>query len=253
MPASGSPSLKRPWPSASTESDKKGKPMVFLEKWWEGRPWLQYDRDGNKLTCTYCIRASSTLSWTSLWGQNVFLSGSSNFKVIDNEVNHEKPLGHKNVDAMERTREKPDETPAVKGLLSLNREVKMSLLTKIHNIHTVCKMGRPFKDCLYLCDLDRDKGLDIEFTYCKATCCMALLDAVVVPIQQETVSLLYKAKFFSFTVDGTTDLAGIDQESIYLRSCSGRLVTQCMSCVGDPESAGPEDIHAFNLQSMKKI
>ena len=53
--------------------------------------------------------------------------------------------------------------------------------------------------------------------------------------------------FISHTVDGTTDLAGINQESIYLRSCSGGLVTQRM-CVG---KRGCEDIHAFILQMIK--
>ena len=57
-------------------------------------------------------------------------------------------------------------------------------------------MGRPFKACLYVCDLDRGKGLDTGFTYYKAARCMALHDAVVAPIQQETVSLLDNAQFY---------------------------------------------------------
>ena len=153
---------------------------------------------------------------------------------------------------MERAKDKPRETPAVKGLLSLNRKVKLSLLTKIRNIHAVCKMGRPFKDFLYMCDLDRAKGMDIGFTYCNATRCMALLDAVVAPIKQETVSMLDKTKFFSLTVDGSTDLAGIEQESLYIRSCSSGVVTQRMLCVGQAESSGAADIHSFILQSMEK-
>ena len=238
--ANGPPAKKTPLIPA--------KPRNFLEKWREGRPWQIYG-DDEKMHCSYCIEAGTNSEWTSLRGQNAFIDGSLHFKV-DNLQDHEMSIGHKNAQALHLAKRQPIETPAAKGLLRLNKRVKAALMTKMRNIHATAKMGRPFRDFLYLCDLDRAKGLDIGFTYCNATCCIALLEAVAYPIRQETVELLENAKFFSITSDGSTDTTGVEQEFIYLRTCRGGVITQRMLCAGQPDSTRAEDIYIFINQSI---
>ena len=205
--------------------------------------------------CLYCIEAKdvASSSWTTLRGQIVFLEGSTNFKV-DVLQDHEKSLGHMNAKSIVESKEKPlHETTASRATQQMSLKAKNSIILKIRNVHAVVKMGRPFKDYAYVCNLDKAKGLDHCTTYNNPPSAMRFLHAIVETVRVKTRDIIDSCRFVSLTCDGSMDCCGKEQESVYLRTCHEGKVIQRFLTIGQPESGCAEDIYCFFKEAIYNV
>lgn len=85
------------------------------------------------------------------------------------------------------------------------------------NIHAVAKLSRPFSDFKFLCELDHAKGLDVGTAYQNKKGCTRFLSCLADTVRDETQEKLRDVRFFSLTCDGSMDVSGMEQESLYIR------------------------------------
>jgi hypothetical protein len=71
--------------------------------------------------------------------------------------------------------------------------------------------------------LDKVKALDIGETYMNEKAATNFIKYIGISEREQTISLLEKSLFFSFLMDGTTDISGDEQESIYIRFSNKNL------------------------------
>lgn len=84
------------------------------------------------------------------------------------------------------------------------------------NSHAVIKNNRPISDYNMLCQLDKAKGLDCGNTYLNEKAAVNFLQFIASVEMDNTKEMLERANFFSFMMDGSTDLSGDEQEVIYI-------------------------------------
>lgn len=104
---------------------------------------------------------------------------------------------------------------------------RLSILFR--NAHSVCKNNRPLTDFIWLCQLDKVKGLDIADTYMNEKAATNFIKYIGISEHEQTISLLEKSQFFSFLMDGATDISGNEQESIYIRFSNKGVITEISS------------------------
>ena len=69
----------------------------------------------------------------------------------------------------------------------------------------------------------------------------------------ELRNLCEKANFLSFMMDGSTDIAGDEQETIYVRTTiNGKVYTKFL-CIGSPQSTCSSDLYEYVLQTFKNL
>lgn len=75
---------------------------------------------------------------------------------------------------------------------------------------------------------------------------------IIAKVEKQKVTDLVKiALFFSLIMDGSTDSSSVDQEDLYIQaSVNGRVFSKFL-CIGEPESAGSEDINNFVNEQLK--
>ena len=72
----------------------------------------------------------------------------------------------------------------------------------------------------WLCELDQKKGLDIGTTYHNEQAAAVFTDFIGEDVYKNVFSSLEKTgkRFYSLTMDGTTDAATVEQESVFIRA-----------------------------------
>jgi hypothetical protein len=69
---------------------------------------------------------------------------------------------------------------------------------------------------VWLCDLDKAKGLDTCETYKNDKSGKMFVSSIANVEHSKTTSLIQQSKFFSVTMDGATNVSGTEQQSIFL-------------------------------------
>jgi hypothetical protein len=65
--------------------------------------------------------------------------------------------------------------------------------------------------------------------------------------------LLPKVIFFSITMDGRTDDASIEQESLFFRFCiNGKIISKFI-CIREPESTSSDDLYKFVNEELENF
>ena len=60
-----------------------------------------------------------------------------------------------------------------------------------------------------------------------------------------------RAKFFSLSMDGTTDGGSKEQETLFLRTCiDGEIITRFL-CIGEPDSTTANALHAHVMSQIE--
>ena len=77
--------------------------------------------------------------------------------------------------------------------------------------------------------MDKVKGLDIADTYMNEKAATNFIKYIGISEHEQTISLLEKSQFFSFLMDGATDISGNEQESIYIRFSNKGVITEISS------------------------
>lgn len=167
-------------------------------------------------------------------------------------VDHENSTFHKDAADFENARANPQETPARKSLLALNEHKRKTLEHYFRNIHGIIKSNRPISDFVWVNKLDIAKGiLDSGETYnnCKAATCF--LENIAEVERESILESVKRAKFFSLTMDGSTDEATVEQETLFVRfCCQGDTVTKFLT-IGEPASTSSADLYTFVTNILK--
>ena len=216
--------IRSPSPDEKKERTKKyesgRKVRSYRHEWEVGRAWLLFDLNAECMKCKYCIDfygdSAGTKPPTTLKNINTFITGSTNLKksaVSD----HELSLAHVRA---QKAAEKPADkntTQAGRALLAMKDGDRNRMSLLFRNAHAVAKQNRPLTDFEWLCKLDRAKGLDTGKTYLNACACLQFVAAIADCTRKDMHTILNMAPFFSIVIAGSTDIAGDEQESLYVR------------------------------------
>ncbi|XP_062618557.1 zinc finger protein 862-like [Saccostrea cucullata] len=204
----------------------------FKKKWQEGRDWLDYSEDAG-MTCSACKSVGNTVTKA---GKHSFISGSKNFR-LSAVSDHEKSKYIRAVDILKsREDAKKKSTTAHKCVLSLNQSIRKHIEIKFRNIHALIKKNRPISDFVWLNELDEAKGIVHGVTYNNQNAATGFLECISDSEKDHLSTLMEKVKFFSITMDGSTDDSTTEQETLFVRfSMMGKITTRFL-CIGEPRS-----------------
>ncbi|XP_053385072.1 zinc finger protein 862-like [Mercenaria mercenaria] len=224
------------------------------EKWKIGRSWLVFS-DNDTMKCSICISyfEGKVSDPSNLRGNNTFISGCTNRK-ISAVTDHENSKSHLKADSYYKSKSSSCEevlhSPAGHALMSMKSAERHRLAYLFRNIHAVAKNNRPLTDYTWLCKVDKAKGLDLGDTYLNEKAALDFLSAISGTTTDKTLSILKEAPFFSFLMDGSTDIAGDEQESLYVRSAAKGRIIERFLCIGSPKSTCSADLQVFVMEAL---
>ncbi|XP_060565330.1 uncharacterized protein LOC132724477 [Ruditapes philippinarum] len=141
---------------------------------------------------------------------------------------------------------------AGKSLKMLKQAERHKVVYLFRNAHAVAKQNRPISDYKWLCEVDQAKKLDIGNTYVNDKAAVDFISCIAQCEKEKTVQILNDSSFFSFMMDGTTDISGDEQEAIYVRTSSQGAVTERFLNIGSPRSTKSEDLFEHVLAVFKE-
>ncbi|KAJ8300350.1 hypothetical protein KUTeg_021869, partial [Tegillarca granosa] len=199
--------------------------------------------------CTYC---------KEFWGgkelkelAKIWVNVTSNFK-IDSVKSHEITQMHKDaLKAEKKNKTNVRQSEAGKALRQLNKAEYDKVSLRFRNAHAIAKHDKSFKDFIWLCNLDEAKGLDTGVTYKNDKSARLFVKHIANVETEKNKSFLSKSLYFSITIDGAMDVAGDEQESIYLHSALKGVRQQRFLKFVSPESTTSEDIHAAIVEALR--
>ena len=125
----------------------------------------------------------------------------------------------------------PDETPAVKAKLSLNKLAMDRLTILFHTVHAINLHAWPARDYKWISELDEVKGLHIGKVYHSSEKYNEFSGAIAEVQRNKICKLLVESKFVSVIVDGSMDSSITDNEIIYIQTClQGTIQTNFIQC-----------------------
>jgi len=224
----------------------------FLDKWLVGRPWLLYDNDipdKSAMFCNWCIDYNNTYVNNEFKkNMNTFITGCKNFR-FSTIADHESSRIHIKASEFVKSKNMPDNeimnSEAGKAVSQLKAAETSRLSILFRNAHSVCKNNRPLTDFIWLCQLDKVKGLDIAETCMNEKAATNFIKYIGISEREQTISLLEKSLFFSFLMDGATDISGDEQESIYIRFSNKGVITERFLHIGTPNSTCSQDLYTI--------
>lgn len=126
---------------------------------------------------------------------------------------------------------------------------RMALLMR--NAHAIAKQNRPFTDYVWLTKLDAAKGLEIGSTYLNEKAAMDFIHAIS-DHQLNELTHAMDGRFFSFMMDGSTDISGTEQETLYVRFANSGQLHMNFLHIGSPRSTTSEDLHQHVCQVFEE-
>ena len=227
------------------------RPRSFCDSWRVGRPWLAYDPMKHVMTCELCVRHQDyieDLKVKSVNKDSNFVTGSNNFRktaVTDHEFSkaHIKAVA---LDQAKQQKENNTEKTSTAGmaLLSLKEKDREKMRLMFRNAHAVAKHNRPIADFVWLNDLDQAKGYTVSDTYRNEKAGGVFIDNIADIERSQMYKDIAKASFFSLTMDGTTDISAVEQETLFIRMANnGKIISKFLE-ICEPESTSADDIYA---------
>lgn len=182
---------------------------------------------------------------------STFTSGSKNYR-FSTVSDHETSSVHvKSVEIIKsRKAAENRESVAHKSVISLNNSVRKQIEYKFRNIHALIKYNRPISDFVWLNKLDEAKGLYHGNTYNNQKAATTFLENISGCEKEKLEKMMGDVKFFSISMDGSTDVSTVEQETLFIRfSVNGRITTRFL-CIGEPESTCSLDLFKFVQKMM---
>ena len=94
------------------------------------------------------------------------------------------------------------------------------------------KLNRQIKDFEWMNELNNAKSLSTDQWFAA----VSFRRSIAHSVGDETTDIVKDTHFVSLTMDGTTDKAAVEQETLFLRTAShGKIITKYL-CVGVPEA-----------------
>ncbi|XP_062611463.1 zinc finger protein 862-like [Saccostrea cucullata] len=82
-------------------------------------------------------------------------------------------------------------------------------------------------------------------TYNNRWAATAFIECISDTLKEEMLSQIKGTKFFSLTMDGTTDNVTAEQETLFIRFCSAGKISWHFLCIGEPRSTTSADLLKF--------
>lgn len=101
-------------------------------------------------------------------------------------------------------------------LFSLQEADVRRFQTLFRNVHVVVKNNRLLRDYVWLCQLDKAKGIDLGETYLDKKAAIVYTTAII-ESEKRTVKSVDSSIFYSVMMDGSTDISGDAYETLYIR------------------------------------
>ena len=126
----------------------------------------------------------------------------------------------------------------------------------------MAKHGHPYTEYTRLCELDQTKGQDLGTTYLNNKACKEFVHVLAELERRKLRTLIDSCSAFSLLMDGSTDISGSEQESMFLRTCIKGVPQTVFMHIGTPLSTSSENLHQFvkdvfklkvSPESMKKF
>ncbi|XP_062615057.1 zinc finger protein 862-like [Saccostrea cucullata] len=146
-----------------------------------------------------------------------------------------------------------EETEASVAIRQLNATQLYKLNIRFRNVHAVSKLDKSFKDYVWLCKLDKAKGLDIGNTYENDKAGRTFARYIAKVESDKTVQILNYADFCSITIDGATDSGGMEQESLYVHTCVDGVKQQRFLQFLNPKSTSSQDIYQSIIDCLEEF
>ncbi|XP_052787904.1 zinc finger protein 862-like [Mya arenaria] len=205
------------------------------------------------MTCKVC-QEYMTITQLQVKVGKKFLTGCSNLKI--SAINdHEMSDMHKKAVESEKNTSTVDvltSSSSGKALLSLKQAERNKLQHLFRNAHAVAKRGRPLRDYKWLCECTEAHGVKLGDTYKNSQAALAFLTYIGTVEVQQTIATVRMSKSFSILLDGSTDLSGDEQESIYIRCSTNGKITERFCSLRTPESTRSKDIHSMVNSFMEE-
>lgn len=204
--------------------------------------------DVQKMQCTICMKYKHQIVEkkveNTLAKAHSFMSeaGSTNFKkstITDHEVS---PSHLKAVSLQLAEEQKPEKSVAGRGLLAMKEKDRQRMRILFRSAHAIAKHNRPFTDYNWITRLDKAKGLTVGDTYMTEKACGRFIDNIGQVTQDSVLDAIACSNFFSMTMDGTTDVATMEQESIFIRMTTKGVVTTSFLKLVEPEGTTAEQL-----------
>lgn len=189
--------------------------------WRTDREWLNYDAEKG-ITCSWCTEIGVNRY------KNLFITGSKHFR-SSTVSDHEKSANHLTAAKAIQSRKDAEhgKSLAYKSILLMNEARRNRIENMFRNIHAVVKNHRPLSDFKWLNDLDSVKGLDVGDTYNNHQAATCFLEHISDVEKEKLVTIMRDVRYFSLTIDGTTDDSVNEQETIFIRWClRGKIETR---------------------------
>ena len=135
----------------------------FKEHWLVGRSWLSYDKEKVIMKCTACASHYKDLASLNPQAQ-VWVTGTVNFK-IDTIKSLESSKMHEDSIKAVANKLAVDKSEAAAAIKQLNAANYTKMSYMFRNAHAIAKHHKSFKDYVWMCDLDKAKGLETGDTY----------------------------------------------------------------------------------------
>ncbi|KAK2185095.1 hypothetical protein NP493_246g02021 [Ridgeia piscesae] len=91
--------------------------------------------------------------------------------------------------------------------------------------HALAKHARPYTDYVWLCNVDKRKGLDAGTAYRNDKQARLFTHHIAEVARERIRDDVATAKFLSLISDGSTDLAALEAEMIYIRQAHRRTIS----------------------------
>ena len=113
----------------------------------------------------------------------------------------------------------PEDALASKAKCSLNKTLFPKFQHLFKTVHAINIKGRPHRDYLWQCELDKSRGLDIGNHYQSMNACLESTTAIADVQRAEIKDYLAKCDYIAVIVNGSTDSSITDNEILYVQMC----------------------------------
>ena len=175
--------------------------------------------------CDYCIKAGVEPEKSS------FVKGCTNIKFETIRI-HQTSNFHLYATRKHSNDQSPSNAPAVQAHLSLNKTVSEKLKILFRTTHALNIKAHPMTDYTYITEMDIKKGLDIPGDRYKTRHACTEFTQAIADVAMQTIKTRFsKSKFVAVIVDGSMDSAIIDNEMVFIQTCSdGEVYTDFLRC-----------------------
>ena len=143
------------------------------------------------------------------------------------------------------------QSSAAKALSALRESKRKELGFLVRNAHAVAKQNRPLSDYTWLNALDKAKGVEIGDTYLSEKAGFGFIKTIA-QIEQQRLLSMCTSGFFSIIMDGSTDISGHEQETLYVRLCVDGNPTLKFMSIGSPSSTKSCDLIQYIESDFQK-